>query len=56
MLEQDEHCLFYKYEQHVCESLNVYASAVDCIFYTSVHVFKFLAFYIMFTGPVFMDC
>ena len=56
MLENDECCLFYEYEQHVCEFLNVYASAVDCIFYTSMYVFKFIAFYIMFMGPIFSDC
>ena len=55
MLEHDECCLFYEYEQHECECLNVYASIVDCMFYTSVYVFKFHAFYIMLMGLVFLD-
>ena len=55
MLEHDECCLFYEYEQHVCECLNVYASAVDYIFDTSVYVFKFHAFYIMLMGLIFLD-
>ena len=56
MLEQDEHCLFYEYGQHVYECLNVCASAVDCIFYTSVYVFKFHAFYMMLMGLVCPGC
>ena len=55
MLEHDECCLFYEYEDHVCECLNVYASVVDCIFYASVYVFKFHAFYIMLMGLFFLD-
>ena len=54
--EHDERFLFYEYEHHVCECLNVYDSTVDCILYTFVYVFKFLAFYIMFMGGVFLDC
>ena len=44
-----------EYEKHVCECLNVYASALDCIFYTSIYVFKFHALYIMLMGLVFPD-
>ena len=55
MLEHDECFFFYEYEQHVCEFLNVYASTVDCIFYTSMYVFKFHAFYIMLMGLVSLD-
>ena len=55
MLEQDECCLFYEYEQNVCECLNVYASVVYFMFYKLVYVFKFHPFYIMLMGLVFLD-